>query len=209
MTSEAPATSTPEGLTAADVEQRRVSGQTNDVPNPTSRTVGQIVRANVLTPFNFLLGTLLVVIIAVGEFKDALFGIVLVANTLIGIVQEVRSKRALDRLAVLNAPRAAVVRDGAEEEIAVKDLVLDDLVVLRPGDQITVDGDVLSGSGLEVDESLLTGEADPVGKDPGDQVLSGSFVAAGSGRMRATAVGADSYAFRLSADARRFTLVKS
>ena len=155
------------------------------------------MRANVLTPFNFLLGTLLVVIIAVGEFKDALFGIVLVANTLIGIVQEVRSKRALDRLAVLNAPRRRRRPRRRRGEIAVKELVLDDLVVLRPGDQITVDGDVLAGSGLEVDESLLTGEADPVVKDPGDEVLSGSFVAAGSGRMRATAVGADSYAFRL------------
>jgi len=202
-------TTVPTGLSSAEVEQRRADGRSNDVPNPTSRTVAQIVRANVLTPFNFLLGTLLVIIIAVGEFKDALFGIVLVANTLIGIVQEVRSKRALDRLAVLNAPRAMVVRDGSEHEVAVKELVLDDLIVLRPGDQISVDGDVLSGSGLEVDESLLTGEADPVDKAPGDTVQSGSFVASGSGRMQATAVGADSYAFKLSADARRFTLVKS
>ncbi len=200
---------TASGLSGAEVEQRRAAGRSNDVPNPTSRTVRQIVRANVLTPFNFLLGTLLVVIIAVGEYRDGLFGIVLVANTLIGIVQEVRSKRALDRLAVLNAPRAMVVRDGAEHEVAVKELVLDDLIVLRPGDQISVDGRVLSGAGLEVDESLLTGEADPVGKDTDDEVLSGSFVAAGSGRMLATAVGADSYAFKLSADARRFTLVKS
>ena len=209
MTADAPAAVAPTGLTSAEVDQRRADGQTNDVPNPTSRTIAQIVRANVLTPFNFLLGTLLVVIIAVGEFRDALFGIVLVANTLIGIVQEVRSKRALDRLAVLNAPRSAVVRDGSEQEIAVKELVLGDLVVLRPGDQISVDGEVLAASGLEVDESLLTGEADPVDKDPGDDVQSGSFVAAGSGRMRATSVGADSYAFKLSADARRFTLVKS
>ncbi len=204
-----PSTLESTGLTSAEVEQRRADGRSNDVPNPTSRTVAQIVRANVLTPFNFLLGTLLVIIIAVGEFKDALFGIVLVANTLIGIVQEVRSKRALDRLAVLNAPRAMVVRDGGEHEVPVKELVLDDLIVLRPGDQISVDGDVLSGTGLEVDESLLTGEADPVDKAAGDTVQSGSFVASGSGRMQATAVGADSYAFKLSADARRFTLVKS
>ena len=197
------------GLTVAEVAQRQAAGQTNDVADPTSRTVRQIVRANVLTPFNFLLGGLLVVIIAIGQFKDALFGIVLVLNTVIGIFQEVRSKQALDRLAVLNAPRAAVERDGAEQEIAVKDLVLGDLVVLRPGDQITVDGELLEGTGLEIDESLLTGEADPVDKATGAEVLSGSFVASGSGRMRATKVGADSYAYTLSADARRFRPVKS
>jgi cation-transporting ATPase E len=199
----------PDGLSATEVGQRHAAGQSNDAPDPTSRTIRQIVRANVLTPFNFLLGTLLVVIITVGEFRDALFGIVLVLNTLIGIVQEVRSKRALDALAVLNAPRAAVIREGTEREVAVKELVLDDLVVLRPGDQITVDGRVLDATGLEIDESLLTGEADPVDKSGGDLVLSGSFVAAGSGHMQATAVGFESYAYKLSADARRFTLVRS
>jgi len=202
-------TATSGGLTAAEVADRVARGLSNDVPDPTSRTIRQIVRANVLTPFNFLLGTLLVVIIAIGEIKDALFGIVLVLNTVIGIFQEVRSKRALDRLAVLNAPRAAVVRDGTEQEVGVKELVLDDLVVLRPGDQIGVDGEVLDAWGLEIDESLLTGEADPVDKEIGAEVLSGSFVAAGSGHLRATGVGADSYAFKLSADARRFSLVKS
>jgi cation-transporting ATPase E len=197
------------GLSTAEVGQRHAGGLSNDAPDPTSRTVGQIVRANVLTPFNFLLGTLLVIIIAVGQFKDALFGIVLVLNTLIGIVQEVRSKRALDALTLLNAPRAIVIRDGSEHEVPVKELVLDDLVVLRPGDQITIDGRVLDSVGLEIDESLLTGEADPVDKSDDDPVLSGSFVAAGSGHMQATAVGVESYAYRLSADARRFTLVRS
>ncbi|HEY5155787.1 MAG TPA: HAD-IC family P-type ATPase [Acidimicrobiales bacterium] len=202
-------TATARGLTAAEVADRVADGRSNDVPDPTSRTIDQIVRANVFTPFNLVLGILLVVITAVGEFKDALFGVVLVLNTLIGIVQEVRSKRALDRLAVINAPRACVVRDAMESEIPVKALVLDDLVILRPGDQISVDGRVIAATGLEVDESLLTGEADPLDKAEGDPVLSGSFVAAGSGRMVATAVGSESYAFKLSADARRFTLVKS
>ena len=202
-------TDTTIGLTATEVAARIADGRSNDVPNPTSRTITQIVRANVFTPFNLLLGILLVVIIAVGEFRDALFGIVLVLNTLIGIVQEVRSKQALDRLAVLNAPRACVVRDGAEGEIAVAGLVTGDVVVLRPGDQISVDGTVIGAVGLEIDESLLTGEADPLDKAIGDPVLSGSFVAAGSGRMQATAVGTESYAFKLSADARRFTRVKS
>ncbi|MBU6329600.1 MAG: cation-translocating P-type ATPase [Acidobacteria bacterium] len=197
------------GLTSAEVEARRLDGRSNDVPDPTSRTIAQIIRANVFTPFNALLGVLLVVILAIREPADGLFGIVLVANALIGIVQEVRAKRSLDRLAVLNAPRSTVRRDGAEQQIASKDLVLDDIVVLSLGDQIAVDATVLEASGLEVDESLLTGEADPVAKTDGDPVLSGSFVVAGSAEVRATAVGENSYAFRLSSEARRFSLVRS
>lgn len=197
------------GLSSADVAQRRAEGKTNDVPDPTSRTVGQIVKANVFTPFNFLLGALLVVILAIREYKDGLFGIVLVANALIGIIQEVRSKRALDRLALLSAPRVTVIRDGAESEIPTSELVLDDVIVAKSGDQITVDGTVLVANGLELDESLLTGEADPVEKSVGDPVMSGSFVVAGDGIVVATAVGADSYAFKLSSEARRFSLVRS
>jgi cation-transporting ATPase E len=197
------------GLTAAEVEQRQSDGRSNDVTDPTSRSVRDIVRANVFTPFNFLLGSLLVVILAVGEYRDGLFGIVLVANALIGIVQEVRSKRALDRLALLNAPRATVVRDGTSSEVATSELVLDDVIELAPGDQISVDGEIVRANGLDVDESLLTGEAEPVDKAVGDPVLSGSFVAAGSGTMVATKVGEDAYAFRLSSEARRFSLVKS
>lgn len=212
MTTDAPAPAADGGvlgLTTPEVLARRAAGQSNDVADPTSRSVADIVRANVLTPFNLLLGSLLVVILAVREYRDALFGIVLVLNALIGIVQEVRSKRTLDRLALLNAPRATVVRDGAPVEVPTRELVLDDVIVLGPGDQITVDGTVLDTSGLEVDESLLTGEAEPVDKHPGDGVLSGSFVVAGSGRIRATAVGTDAYARQLAAEARRFSLVRS
>lgn len=197
------------GLTSAEVEQRRAAGLTNDVADPTSRSVRDIVRANIFTPFNFLLGSLLVVILAVREYRDGLFGIVLVANALIGIVQEVRAKRALDRLALLNAPRATVVRDGAVVEVSTKELVNDDVIVLASGDQISVDGDVIEANGLDVDESLLTGEADPVDKAVDDGVLSGSFVVAGSGQMVATKVGVEAYAFKLSSEARRFSLVKS
>jgi cation-transporting P-type ATPase E len=198
-----------QGLTASEVAERRADGRTNDVPNPTSRTVAQIVRANVFTPFNALLGVLLVVIIAIGEYRDALFGIVLVANALIGIVQELRAKRSLDRLAVLNQPTSLVRRDGQDTSVPSSELVTDDVVVLTLGDQIAVDGAVLDAAGLEVDESLLTGEADPVVKQPGDTVMSGSFVVAGSGSIRATAVGTEAYAYKLSSDARRFSLVKS
>ncbi|MCU0309832.1 MAG: HAD-IC family P-type ATPase [Acidimicrobiales bacterium] len=197
------------GLTTEEVAARRADGRTNDVEDPTSRTVADIVRSNVLTPFNFLLGSLLVVILAVREYRDALFGIVLVLNAVIGIVQETRAKRSLDRLALLNAPHALVRRDGAIVEIPSKELVEDDLVELRLGDQIAVDGLVLEGSGLEIDESLLTGEADPVPKSVGDEVLSGSFVVAGAGAIRTTGVGVDAYAFKLASEARRFSLVNS
>ncbi|MEJ6510700.1 MAG: cation-translocating P-type ATPase [Acidimicrobiales bacterium] len=198
-----------EGLSSDDVARRISDGRTNDVPNPTSRTISQIIKANVFTPFNLLLGILLAIILAVGEYRDALFGFVLVGNALIGIVQEVRSKRSLDALAVLNAPQSTVRRDGVDLSVASKDVVLDEIIVLMLGDQIVVDGEVLESTNLEIDESLLTGEAEPVDKAINENVMSGSFVVAGSGIMRATAVGADSYAFRLSSEARRFSLVKS
>jgi cation-transporting ATPase E len=197
------------GLTAGEVAERVASGRTNDVPNPTSRTYGQIIRANVFTRFNALLGVLLVAILAVREYKDALFGIVLVLNTAIGIIQESRAKQTLDKLTLLSAPHAKVRRDGTVHEVTTAEDVLDDVVDLAPGDQISVDGVVVAGRGFEVDESLLTGEVDPVVKEVGDEVLSGSFVAAGSGVIRATKVGVDAYAFKIREDASRFTLVKS
>ena len=197
------------GLTAAEVGDRQAKGQTNDVPNPTSRTYGQIIRANIFTRFNALLGVLLVAILAVKEYRDALFGIVLVLNAAIGIIQETRAKQTLDKLTLLSAPHAKVRRGGAVLEVTTAEVVLDDVIDLAPGDQIGVDGVVLAGKGFEVDESLLTGEVDPVAKDVGDEVLSGSFVASGSGVVRATKVGTDSYASKIREDASRFTLVKS
>ena len=199
----------PGGLSTAEVEDRRRRGLSNELPARVSRSVTEIVRANVLTRFNAILGALLAVIIVVGPFQDALFGFVLVANTLVGIVQELRAKRTLDRLAVLTAPRARVVRDGSVSLVPVGEVVLDDVLELEPGDQVVVDGVVLAAGRLEVDESLLTGEAEPVDKGPGDEVFSGSFVASGSGRYRATRVGADSYARALADEARRFALVRS
>jgi len=198
-----------QGLTESEVAERRATGRVNDIPNPRSRTVGQILRGNLFTPFNFLLGGLLVVIIAVGPLNDALFGGVLIANALIGIIQELRAKHTLDTLAVLSSPRAVVLRDGVSKEIAIGEVVLDEMLELRPGDQVVVDGRILESSGLEVDEGLLTGESDPVVRVDGDEVLSGSFVAAGSGSYQATRVGADGYASRLAAEARQFTMVRS
>jgi cation-transporting ATPase E len=202
---ETPAT----GLTAAEVNERVARGDVNETAERTSRTFAEIVNANVFTRFNAILGSMLVVILVVGPLNDALFGIVLVTNTLIGIVQEVRAKRTLDRLAVLSAPRANVIRGGRAHEVAVEEVVLDDLLELRTGDQLPADGVVRSVDGLEIDESLLTGEAEPVDKQSGDEVLSGSFVVAGAGRFQTTRVGDDAYARKLAAEARRFTLVHS
>ncbi len=198
-----------QGLSAAEVAQRVARGQVNDVPSAPTRTIGQIVRANLLTRFNLLLGSLLAVILVVGPLQDALFGLVIVANTVVGIVQEVRAKRTLDRLEVVNAPRAKVVRDGHLAELAVGQVVLDDVLEAAAGDQVVVDGEVLEAAGLEVDESLLTGEFETVTRLPGDPLLSGSFVAAGSGRYRATKVGREAYAVQLTEEARRFTLARS
>jgi cation-transporting ATPase E len=207
---EAPDVETPDsGLTDQEVRERVERGAVNDTGERTSRTIGEIIRANVFTRFNAILGVLLVVILIVGPIQDATFGVILIANAAIGIVQELRAKRTLDRLAVLNAPRARVVRGGDVSETAVEQVVLDDLLDLRAGDQVPCDGFVRGAVGLEVDESLLTGESDPVDKAPGDQVFSGSFVVAGSGRFQATHVGADSYARRIAAEARRFQLTRS
>src|SRR5215471_12340749 len=197
------------GLSSAEVASRRSRGLANTGAERTSRSLAGILRANILTRFNFILGVLLAVILAVGEPQDALFGLVLIANALIGIGQELRAKRTLDRLAVLSAPQVRVIRDGSRQDIPVTDLVADDLVDLRPGDQLVADGVVRASTGLEADESLLTGESEPVDKFPGDRLLSGSFVAAGAGGYQATGVGAEAYARKLAAQARRFTVVRS
>jgi cation-transporting P-type ATPase E len=199
----------PSGLSSAQVAERRSRGLANTEAEHTSRSVAHILRANVLTRFNFILGALLAVILAVGEPQDALFGIVLVTNALLGIAQELRAKLTLDRLAVLSAPRVRVIRDGASREIAVGDLVSGDLVTVRPGDQLVADGVVRDSAGLQADESLLTGESEPVAKQAGTRLLSGSFVVAGGGDYQATGVGAEAYARKLAAEARRFAPVRS
>jgi cation-transporting ATPase E len=196
-------------LSGAQVAERRSRGLTNADGERTSRSVPEILRANIFTRFNLILGVLLAVILVWGEPQDALFGIVLVSNALIGIGQELRAKRTLDRLAVLSAPRVRVIRDGAPRDIAVEELVADDLVELRAGDQLVADGVVRDSASLQADESLLTGESEPVDKRAGDRLLSGSFVVAGSGGYQATGVGAEAYARKLAAQARRFTLVRS
>ena len=198
-----------QGLRASEVAERVARGEVNRPPPPHTRTYAQIVRANVLTRFNALLGGMLVLILIVGPLQDALFGFVLVANAAIGIVQEVRAKRTLERLTVLTAPKAHVIRDGEVRVIPVEQVVADEVLEISLGGQVVVDGELLAAQGLEIDESLLTGESDPVQKAPRDPVRSGSFAVAGSGRYRATAIGSDAYAVKLAEEARRFTLTRS
>ena len=199
----------PTGLTSAEVARRTADGRVNRAPGGTSRPLWQIVRANVLTRFNAILGALLVVILVVGPIQDALFGIVLVTNTAIGIYQEWRAKRTLDRLSLLTAPHVTVMRDAEPRAVGVEEVVAGDIIELSLGTQIVADGEVLAADALEVDESLLSGESLPLAKDAGDRVLSGSFVTAGQGWYRAVGIGADSYANQIAAEARRFSLVRS
>ncbi|MBG0740748.1 HAD-IC family P-type ATPase [Paeniglutamicibacter antarcticus] len=197
------------GLDAGQVGSRTAAGLTNAVPHEGSRSIRQILRANLFTLFNAVLGGCLVVVLLVGDPRDALFGFIVVANVAIGVVQEFRAKRILDKLAVLHAPKARVLREGAWQELAVRAVVHDDVLVLRTGDQVPADARVLSADGLELDESLLSGESDSVSKAAGDDVLAGSSIVAGSGTARVIRVGAESYANKLTAEAKRFSLVNS
>lgn len=198
-----------DGLTEAQVLQRIQLGQVNKIPSTTTRTFKEIFRANVFTLFNGILSSLLVVVLLVGAPQDALFGFVVIINSMIGIIQEMRAKLTLDRLSLINAPVARVIRDGRLQEIALGEVVLDDLIDLRPGDQVVSDGVVIVSDGLEMDESMLTGESMPVVKDAGDPLLSGSHSVAGSCRFRIAKIGADSYAQQLTSEAKGFTLTHS
>ncbi|MFJ7077816.1 cation-translocating P-type ATPase [Streptomyces sp. NPDC098781] len=197
------------GLTAAEVAERVARGQVNDIPVRSSRSMLEIVRANVFTRFNAIIGVLWVIMLFVAPIQDSLFGFVILANTGIGIVQEWRAKKTLDSLAVIGEARPTVRRDGVAAEVGTSEIVLDDLIEIGPGDKAVVDGVCVEADGLEIDESLLTGEADPVVKRSGDQVLSGSFVVAGGGAFQATKVGREAYAAQLAEEASRFTLVQS
>ncbi|MFI5865202.1 cation-translocating P-type ATPase [Streptomyces sp. NPDC051546] len=199
----------PAGLTTAEVAERVARGAVNDVPVRSSRSTSEIVRANVFTRFNAIIGVLWVIMFFVAPIQDSLFGFVIIANTGIGIIQEMRAKKTLDGLAVIGEAKPSVRRDGRTAEISTSAIVLDEVIELGPGDKVVVDGLVGEADGLEIDESLLTGEADPVLKKPGDPVMSGSFVVAGGGAFTATKVGREAYAAQLAEEASRFTLVHS
>ena len=197
------------GLTQAEVDQRIAAGETNDAPDASSRSLASIIKENTLTWFNFLIGSMWIVMLIVAPWQDSLFGFVIVANTLIGTIQEYRASRTLEKLAVIGEAKPLVRRDGLDQEISATQIVLGDLIVLRTGDQLVVDGEIEESLGLEIDESLLTGEADPVDKYFGDLAMSGSFVVAGSGFMRATKVGRNSFAAGLTEAAKQFQVTNS
>jgi P-type E1-E2 ATPase len=191
------------GLTEAEVAAR-LARRPSAPQRRSSRSYASIVRANVFTVFNLILALAGAATLAFGEWQDALFLGVLVSNAGIGIVQEVRAKRALDRLSAVIAPQAAAIRDGRARAVPLEQLVVGDLVRVGPGDQIVADGTLERAETLHVDESILTGESEPVGRVAGDAVRSGSFVVEGAGEYTVNAVGTDSYAARLTGEARSF-----
>ena len=198
------------GLTSAEVADRQERGLVNQTSNETSRRLRDIIRSNVLTPFNGLITALAVAIwLANGNPINSLFFVAMLLNVIVGVAQEIKAKIVLDRLAIMVKPSAKVIRDGRRHTVASSEVVLGDYVVLGLGDQIVADGRVLWSSNLEIDESLLTGEADPVAKSAHDDVYSGSFVTAGSGVMEVTKVGEQSYSAKLATEARQFKRVSS
>ena len=189
------------GLSAAQVTQRIENGWANTPVDPPSKTVREIVRSNLLTYFNLVFAIIAVLLILVGSFRDLTFLPIIIGNTLIGIIQEIRSKNTLDKLSVLNAPKATVLRDGKETVIPADQLVLDDLVIFQAGNQIPADAFVVSGE-VQVNESLITGESDEITKKAEDPLLSGSFIVSGECLARLDKVGADSYVSKLTLEAK-------
>ena len=192
----------PRGLSAAEVEERVARGEVNVDAGVHTRSVRQIVRENTLTLFNAINVILAVFVLVTGSYKNMLFMVVIVCNTAIGIVQEIRSKRTTDRLSIVASSKATVLRDGARTELPLDQLVRDDVIELGRGDQIPADATVLAGQ-VQVNEALITGEADAITKKPGEGLLSGSFIVSGKCRARLDQVGADSYAARLTLEAKK------
>ncbi|MDP9806271.1 cation-transporting ATPase E [Trueperella bonasi] len=197
------------GLTSAEVEERRRDGRANELPPRTGKSVGKIVRQNMFTRINAILAVLFAMVLATGSIINGAFGLLIIVNSGIGIIQELRAKRTLESLTIVGEEHPRVWRDGQLVELTQEELVLDDVVRLGAGNQVVVDGVVETSEYLSVDESNLTGESDAVRKEPGDEIMSGSYVVSGSGDYRVTKVGADSYAARLAQEASRFSLAHS
>lgn len=202
-------TKTMTGLSHYDVQDRIAAGLDNKQPKAPTRTIGQIIKNNVFTFFNGMNLVLAILVLSTGSFKNAFFIVLVVTNTVIGIFQEVKAKQTLEKLSLLNQPKVFVFRDGSEIEIAVGDIVQDDILVLRSGMQVSADATLLSDQTLEVDESQLTGESDPIIKQAGDEILAGSFVISGQAYATAIRVGANTYTAKLANEARKFKLVNS
>ena len=191
------------GLTNEEVQERIAQGQVNNNENPNTRTYKQIIMENTLTFFNFLNLVLLVLVLLVGSYKNSMFVGIIFINTVIGIIQEVRAKKTIDKLAILTESKTVVLREGKKWKISTEKLVVDDLIFLKAGEQVPADAKILEGN-LEVNESLLTGEADNLPKNPGDELFSGSFVTAGQACCHIIHVGSDNYASRITSEAKEF-----
>lgn len=190
------------GLTAAQVRERLDNGYGNEPVEPPTKSIGEIIRTNVLTYFNMVFFILAGCVIAVGSWYNLTFMPVVIANTLIGIVQEIRSKKTLDNLNILSSPKGVVIRDGVRSTVPVNDTVRDDIVVFTAGNQIFADAVVVDGE-CQVNEALMTGEADEIKKNPGDELMSGSFVVSGNVRARLTRVGKESYVSQLTLESKK------
>nr|WP_294650222.1 cation-translocating P-type ATPase [uncultured Blautia sp.] len=191
------------GLTNEQVQERIAEGKVNANENPNTRTYKQIILENTLTFFNFLNLVLLVMVLFVRSYKNSMFMGIILINTVIGIVQEIRAKKTIDKLAILTESKTVVLRDGKKWSISTEKLVLDDLIFLKTGDQIPADAKVLEGT-VEVNESLLTGESDNLSKNPGDELFSGSFVTSGEACCQVIHVGKDNYASQITSEAKEF-----
>lgn len=191
------------GLTNEEVQERIAQGQVNNNENPNTRTYKQIILENTLTFFNFLNLVLLVLVLVVGSYKNSMFVGIIFINTVIGIIQEIRAKKTIDKLAILTESKTVVLREGKKWKISTEKLVVDDLIFLKAGEQVPADAKILEGS-LEVNESLLTGEADNLPKNTGDELFSGSFVTAGQACCQIIHVGSDNYASRITSEAKEF-----
>ena len=191
------------GLTNEEVQERIAQGQVNNNENPNTRTYKQIILENTLTFFNFLNLVLLVLVLLVGSYKNSMFVGIIFINTVIGIIQEIRAKKTIDKLAILTESKTVVLREGKKWKISTEKLVVDDLIFLKAGEQVPADAKILEGS-LEVNESLLTGEADNLPKNTGDELFSGSFVTAGQACCQIIHVGSDNYASRITSEAKEF-----
>lgn len=195
-------TSPENGLTSAQAEERLANGYGNVPIEPPTKTVGEIIRSNVLTYFNIVFFALAACVIAVGSWYNLTFMPVVFANMIIGIVQELRSKKTLDKLSIISAPKGVVVRNGVRKTININDTVRDDIVIFTSGNQIFADAVVVSGQ-CQVNEALMTGEADEIKKTVGEELMSGSFVVSGSVRARLTRVGKESYVSRLTLESKK------
>lgn len=197
------------GLTAQEVDERIKSGKVNYIPKSPSRTIWQIMRANLFTSFNAVNLILAIIVILAGSPKNSIFVGVIIVNTLIGVIQEIRAKGILENLSVISTAQAKVVRDGKIQTISIEEIVLDDILYLESGMQVLADGKLIYGNGLEIDESMLTGESDSIAKNKNEDVLSGSFVVAGEGYVLVTKVGKETYSSSLAEEAKQFKIINS